>query len=284
MILTCPNCSARYLLAGDSIGEKGKSVRCGKCGTEWFQEPQKDSYSAAAASLDQPYTPPLEPQATAEEKSSLDDLINKALEDNIDIDFTSSGEKKTTQPTAKEKGAGGLGRLTVRLGLILEKAKISGTASPLDRKKQIAGFMVALAVFSLFLYALVIPSIRQSIVTAMPFISSAYMAAGFSVTLFSEQEDRLAFDRIEAWRDGDKIKVGGNLINLGSTAFSLTALQVTVLDKGEKELLSGPQQVPGARLESEAVLPVAFEIESAPEEAAKIKLSLSGQAAEPADH
>jgi predicted Zn finger-like uncharacterized protein len=43
MILTCPSCSARYLLAADAIGENGRAVRCGKCGNVWQQPPIRDS-------------------------------------------------------------------------------------------------------------------------------------------------------------------------------------------------------------------------------------------------
>ncbi len=43
MILTCPSCSARYLLATDAIGENGRPVRCGKCHHVWEQEPVRDS-------------------------------------------------------------------------------------------------------------------------------------------------------------------------------------------------------------------------------------------------
>lgn len=38
MILTCPNCSARYLLSSSAVGEQGRDVRCAKCQHEWFQD------------------------------------------------------------------------------------------------------------------------------------------------------------------------------------------------------------------------------------------------------
>lgn len=37
MILTCENCSARYLIPPHSIGAGGRRVRCTACGHEWYQ-------------------------------------------------------------------------------------------------------------------------------------------------------------------------------------------------------------------------------------------------------
>lgn len=47
MLLTCPSCSMRYVVADASIGEAGRKVRCAACGHQWFQE------GAAPASTDE---------------------------------------------------------------------------------------------------------------------------------------------------------------------------------------------------------------------------------------
>lgn len=39
MILTCPNCSTRYLLNSSMLGAEGRKVRCANCAHVWFQEP-----------------------------------------------------------------------------------------------------------------------------------------------------------------------------------------------------------------------------------------------------
>ena len=40
MILTCPACTMRYLVAEGAVGSDGRRVRCAHCGHQWFQEPE----------------------------------------------------------------------------------------------------------------------------------------------------------------------------------------------------------------------------------------------------
>lgn len=41
MILTCPNCQTRFLVADQAIGTDGRRVRCGNCQHMWFAQPDQ---------------------------------------------------------------------------------------------------------------------------------------------------------------------------------------------------------------------------------------------------
>ncbi len=49
MILTCPSCSAKFVVKAELIGTTGRKVRCAKCKHDWFQEPADESIAAVAA-------------------------------------------------------------------------------------------------------------------------------------------------------------------------------------------------------------------------------------------
>lgn len=42
MILTCPNCSKRFLLSAQLLAPEGRRVKCSNCAEEWFQLPDPD--------------------------------------------------------------------------------------------------------------------------------------------------------------------------------------------------------------------------------------------------
>jgi predicted Zn finger-like uncharacterized protein len=255
MILTCPSCSARYLLASDSVGGKGRSVRCGKCGTEWFQEPEQNVLSVEPQGV-----PAAPPSATEEEKVALDDLISRALEDTVDIDFSSApskkGESSKPKPPKEKKD---WGKLVVPIRAFLQqiKQKIPTPSpaaivdtSPSSLQLKIAGGMVALALFSVLLYGAI--SVRNSVFTGNE--SPQILAV-------EGEEGPIAFDRVEAWQDGKKgIKISGNLINLGERMFSLEGLSVQLLDKDGKILTEHPADLQNGILEGEGMIPLAIEI------------------------
>ncbi len=45
MILTCPDCTTRFLIKDDVIGENGRSVRCSQCSSTWFVAADPDVLS-----------------------------------------------------------------------------------------------------------------------------------------------------------------------------------------------------------------------------------------------
>lgn len=47
MILTCPQCSIRYLLPAQTLAPEGRRVKCTGCGNIWFQLPDPDELGGA---------------------------------------------------------------------------------------------------------------------------------------------------------------------------------------------------------------------------------------------
>ncbi|MEX2616838.1 MAG: zinc-ribbon domain-containing protein [Alphaproteobacteria bacterium] len=66
MIITCPNCAARFNLKDDLLGDKGRNVKCAKCSHRWFAERPVDAANPAAPKpLEEAAAPPPPPPPPA---------------------------------------------------------------------------------------------------------------------------------------------------------------------------------------------------------------------------
>lgn len=69
MILSCPNCSARFLINAAALAPAGREVRCGRCKHQWFAtlpepEPMELEEAEAEPSTPPPLPPPFSEPAT----------------------------------------------------------------------------------------------------------------------------------------------------------------------------------------------------------------------------
>ena len=81
MILTCPACETRYLIADGAIPAAGRQVRCASCKHSWFQLGQEDS---ERESEQLPLPPPTPPAAAVAPAPSM--AANRIETDDADPD------------------------------------------------------------------------------------------------------------------------------------------------------------------------------------------------------
>lgn len=63
MIITCPSCGAQYDIPDQSIGPKGRRVKCTSCGYTWLQLPPTDpseNFEAIQEQITENFTQPIE--------------------------------------------------------------------------------------------------------------------------------------------------------------------------------------------------------------------------------
>ena len=243
MILTCPACSASYNVPAEAIGAEGRTVRCKKCKHEWFQKG---------------------------EKRALEDLINLIESTDIEVDDIAfdDGKKKVSPPPVKKEKIPLKQQLrpvaTAFQKLIPLKLKNYLFSGPKRSfLSHFASFMVAMALFSLLLLALV--SFRGGITSVMPSLAPVYEAAGFPLTNYARlnPEESLTIDRIALVGEGDKREITGNLINLTSQNIKVPTFKLEYLDETGKVIQEGQAHLPVKIVQKEQAF--AFNIAVSPD-------------------
>lgn len=253
MILTCPSCGARYLIASDTIGETGRDVRCTKCLHQWHQPSEKDS---------------------------LDELIQRVKSETVDIDFgdgvvqvesSASASRAPKPPSASAPRRRKIFRLNV--ARIREGGRRLTARISLRTLRRIAGGMVGLAVFMTLLFGLV--QFRGGVAGAFPSFAKIYTAAGFPLDLSSPE--KLVLDRIRLARgDGGKVRISGSLINLAAADAVLRPLEVRFLDAKGSTVLETQIPLREKVLKGEDALPLYFDVDLSKEaEAQGVRVQIS---------
>lgn len=142
MILTCPECSTRYMSKDGSIGPNGRTVRCAKCDTTWF---------AAAETPD--------PDALA-----LEDNTPVLVEEEIDTGPAPQAELPFT--------TGGGAHIALRDQVEARKLK----------RRRGAIFLIWAVTIAILIAAAIVAVIkRQDIVNRTPIAATLYQAVGLPV-------------------------------------------------------------------------------------------------------
>jgi predicted Zn finger-like uncharacterized protein len=74
MILSCPNCSARFLINAAALQPTGREVRCGRCRHQWFATPptEAEPLELEDEALPQPVKPPPLPPPLVEPAAPIE--------------------------------------------------------------------------------------------------------------------------------------------------------------------------------------------------------------------
>ncbi|WP_095012586.1 MJ0042-type zinc finger domain-containing protein [Tsuneonella mangrovi] len=97
MIIACPACATRYVVPDTAIGIEGRTVRCAKCRTSWFQEgPQLAAEPAAAPPTASAAAPDQAPEAQSAETEAETAVTEREPEPQSD-----AGSDAETDPAEK---------------------------------------------------------------------------------------------------------------------------------------------------------------------------------------
>ncbi|WP_026942326.1 MJ0042-type zinc finger domain-containing protein [Hellea balneolensis] len=144
MILTCPECSTRYLTKENAIGPNGRTVRCAKCDTTWFVASEADTLTLQ------------------DNQSPVEEIVQATTED-------MAGEfGKNRVPEAP--GA----HVVMRDKVDKERRR---------RRLTSVGLIWAVPLFLLFVASILGYVFRQNIVNGVPQMATLYKTLGVDVTM-----------------------------------------------------------------------------------------------------
>jgi predicted Zn finger-like uncharacterized protein len=216
MIVTCPSCSTKYNVPPVEIGIEGRQVRCKKCGHSWLHEG---------------------------ERKVLDDLISRIQASDIDVDIAFDDPKQRKKEIKTKLSLFSKIKETIK-NLVFSDGKASFLS-------HCAGFMVALAIFSVLCFVLV--SQRWGIVRIIPSLTSVYEATGFPLVAYANvnPEDMLIIEKPMIQVVDNQKAIHANLINLSSGFVRVPSIKISYIDANNNIVAEDKETLPIPMIQKE---------------------------------
>lgn len=237
MILTCPDCSTRYTVDANSLGESGRQVRCASCGHKWFAEPTLNLDETAQTSIAaEPEAAENDTGETGEEPPATEEKTSAANDEKPEV-----ASKAAPHRAYREKLEG--------------KAK---------RKRFIIGAIAWSAITAILVFVAIAAVLnRSAVVRALPNTASLFNAIGFPADRWGVELKSL---RSEVKQEGNEVVmyISGELFNPGKKARPLPLVKLTLQDELGEEVYAWAVSTGIAKLEPQTGIPFQTSVRNYP--------------------
>lgn len=249
MMLTCPNCAARYLLAPAALGPQGRDVRCAKCDHEWFAEVEIEE-ELPAIEEEVPVESNLEAIARQLAEGAQQDDEEDVVPSDDDIAEEAEEEEVETETDVDPDSIPNSVKPIPDDFVPARPEDVLRPEVPLQAR--MAGYGGALALFCVFVLAGFL--FKNSIVTAWQPAALIYEMAGMPVSYKGEGlvVESLSATILAGDNNQETLVLKGRVINLTGDPIDVpemvAVLRSTNGEDGEKWIIDPPvdQVAPGA--------------------------------------
>lgn len=219
MILTCPECKARYIVNPKALLPLGRTVRCAKCSHSWFEKKPEDDIEVVA-----PDENPQVNESTSSDKKEISKGDDKASENDKsddDFNFPISNPQKRRRPIPKGSNLPAL-----------QNQKYGSNK---------LGWISLMVFITLMISSFLI--FQEEVTSGWPAANKLYVAIGLEQTPSIEQptepelepvEERLKIDGLTPRRENinnvSHLVIAGYVENITDEAQTIPELKVTLLD------------------------------------------------------
>jgi len=247
MILTCPECSTRYLTKENAIGPNGRTVRCAKCDTTWFVASEADELALQ------------DNQAPVEDIVPASAAIAAAASPNIPLG------QETPSGSTEQPGA----HVVMRDKVDKERRR---------RRLTSVGLIWAVPLSLLFIAAILGYVFRQDIVNGVPQTATLYKSLGVDVTLSGlDIEDPVTRSALV---DGKPVLVvNGAVRNITAEAQPVPMVELSLHSKDGEPLVTWLVDVNKEQLAKDERVTFVSEYPNPPVDAVKLRYKFADETA-----
>jgi predicted Zn finger-like uncharacterized protein len=229
MIISCPECAAKFLVDAAALGATGRMVRCGKCAHTWPETPPETVSDDVSATADDeapaPSEPPPDPEIDDDEFPESDSPFDQDFEPGRDGDPASTG------------GEGY--RTGIRAGV---------PALPRKRKSIVARITWFLLILLILGSAGGGVFFQNQIIKAWPVAKRLYDMAGLIQEPLGVGLNLVNVKFSQQSAKGAGLLVQGEVENISDHVLDVPGLRATLFDKEKKAVQRWPFKAPLPRL------------------------------------
>ena len=215
MIISCPECTARFLVEAAALGATGRMVRCGKCAHTWPESPPETNSESIETAADDVSSP--DPEAEPETDSAGD----VGSDPQADSDFESeSGQELDTARRSADR--------TARRG---------GVPALRRKRKNIVARLAWVLLILLFIgFAGGGVFLQNQVVEEWPASQRIYALLGLTREPLGAGLNLINVKFSQQGARGKRLRVEGEVENISDHVLVVPGLRATLFGKDKKDL------------------------------------------------